>query len=303
VAGGEGNRVLYGVIDPLTGFAAPARRSSQFGQVLEMRNADGDRAVSLSVQLQKRFAGGVELSLAYAHTEARDRLSASQDALDADFGGVPLDGSLENRRLATALWSVPHKITAVAMVPLGRGIRAALFYVGSSGTPYSYVVRGDVNADGIGDRLEGRDLFNDVVYVPTGPGDISLDDPAEYAELARVIDGERCLRTAIGSLMRRNACRNSWITVTNARLSKVFALSASRSIEILADAFNLLALAGTRWGEVRETAGGNAVPLLELVGYDEPAGRGIYRVMPVERNALLSEASRWRVQLGARMSF
>jgi len=43
--------------------------------------------------------------------------------------------------------------------------------------------------------------------------------------------------------------------------------------------------------------------LLELVGYDPTRGRGVYNVLPVNRKQIVIDASRWRLQLGARYTF
>lgn len=302
-AHGEGGRVMYGTIDAASGMATPSRRREKFGPVLEVRNDRGDRALAFTLQLGKRFAGGTQLGVSYSHIESRDRFSASEDASDANFGTVPLDGSLEGRRLATSTWSVPHKIGATGLFHFVYGIRFALFYTGNSGTPYTYVVRGDANADGFGDAFDGRNFFNDAVYVPARPADITLANPAEYSRLDRFIAGERCLRESRGRIAGRNACRNPWINMLNIRLSKTFTARPSRSVELIADVFNVFALLGSSLGEVRETVGGAAVPLLELTGYDSTIGRGIYRLVPVERSAVANEVSRWRVQLGTRFNF
>jgi hypothetical protein len=302
-AAGEGGRVMYGTMDAATGIATPSRRSQTFGPVLEVRNDRGDRASALTLQLGKRFTGGSELGLSYSHIESRDRFSATEDASDANFGSVPLDGTLDDRRLATSAWSVPHKVGATGLFQLPDGFHFAVFYTSNSGAPYTYVIRGDANADGFGDAFDGRDLFNDAVYVPTSPADITLADANEYSKLARFVDGEPCLRESRGRILQRNACRNPWVKMLNVRLSKTFGLKPPRSMEVITDVFNLLALLGSRLGEIRETVGGGAVPLLELTGYDHGTGRGVYRLIPVERSAVANEVSRWRVQLGARFSF
>jgi hypothetical protein len=42
---------------------------------------------------------------------------------------------------------------------------------------------------------------------------------------------------------------------------------------------------------------------LALVGYDQARGRGIYDVLPMDRNVIDTEGTRWRLQLGAKYSF
>jgi hypothetical protein len=302
-AQGENGRVMYGSIDPASGIATPLRRTQTFGPVLEVRNTHGDRALALTLQLRKQFAGGTELAVSYSHIKSEDRFSAGEDVADSNFGSVPVDGSLDDRRLATSPWSVPNRVGATGLFQIPDGFRFAVFYIGNSGAPYTYVVRGDANADGFGDPLDGRNLFNDAVYVPTGPSDITLASPTEYPQLERFIDGDSCLRESRGRIANRNACRNPWVNMLNARLSKTFARKPSHSMEAIVDVFNLLTLLGSKLGETRETVGGAAVPLLELTGYDANAGRGIYRLLPVERRAVSNDVSRWRVQLGVRFNY
>jgi hypothetical protein len=189
------------------------------------------------------------------------------------------------------------------MVPLGGGFSVAVFFLGNSGAPYTYVIRGDANADGFGSATDTRSLFNDAVYVPTGKDDVALANDADYSELDRIINAENCLRDSRGKILRRNSCRNPWINMLNLRASKLFRLRTERSVELIGDLLNVLSLLGSRWGDIRETLGGSEVTLLELTGYDTTRGRGVYRFIPVERAPISNDVSRWRIQLGARLSF
>jgi hypothetical protein len=77
---GEGGRLLYGTFDPDAGFPSPNRVDPAFQTVAEIRNSSGDRAISVSGQLEKRFAGGTEVSLAYTYTDARSRRQTASRA-------------------------------------------------------------------------------------------------------------------------------------------------------------------------------------------------------------------------------
>ena len=305
VAGGEGNRLLYGTIDTF-GVATPNRRSVDFGPVIQVRNARGDRAISITAQLQKRFANGTEIGGSYTYGRSRDRLSPSTDNTDGDVDFTALDGTPESRRLATSLWQVPHRLTLLATANLPLDVRLSLFYEGRSGAPFTYGIAGDANADGFGSE--------DIVYVPRDSrpgGDVNLallDDSgrvvpapaAEYVRLDHYIAGERCLRDQRGRIMRRNSCRNPWVNNTNARLSKLFRTLRGQSLELTLDVFNLLHLLDGDWGSVRAVDG---TGLLQLVGYDAAQSRGVYTLQIPQRRALDFDASRWRMQLGARYVF
>jgi hypothetical protein len=299
VATGEGNRALYGTFDPATGEPTPNRRSASFGPVIEFRNSSGDRSYIATAQLQKRFAGGSELGLAYTYTDGRDRMSTAADIAQLNLGGTNVvDGSLNRRRLAPSLYSVPHKITAFGAVDLPLGFRFSLFYSGQSGAPYSYLVRGDANADGV--TFGSFPLNNDPIYVPRDSTDITLTDPSQWATLDRAIRSKACLRKQRGQLMRRNSCRDSWFTTVNARFSKLFGTMPGQSLEIIADLFNVANLLDSDWG-VRRLR--DRIALLGLDGHDPANGRGIYRVFSSPETSRDNESTRWRMQLGARYTF
>lgn len=290
-ASGEGGRVLYGSIDPSTGQPFPNRRTDAFGRVSQMRNSSGDRSVSATVQLQKRYRAG-ELSLAYTYTDARDRISPVGADLPQNLDNAPVDGTLDHRRLATSNFEAVHKITLGGVVDLPARFRLGVFYNGFSGHPFTYLIDGDANADGV--------FGNDIVYVPREASEITLADPAQWAALDRYIQAESCLQEQRGRIMRRNSCREQWLTELNARLSSVIPTAGGQSIELIADLFSVLNLFDRDWGVQRHHSGAQ---LLHLVGYDEANGRGIYDMLRVDRGVRDVEATRWRLQLGARYSF
>jgi hypothetical protein len=234
-------------------------------------------------------------------------------AADA-IGGTALDGTLERRRLARSAFDVPHKLRLSGTLEAPWRTSVSFIYEGGSGSPFTYVVEGDINGDGFGVERFGQ-ISNDPVYVPTvvAPGgDVALlnedgtpASAAEYARLARYIDDEPCLRRSRGALMRRNTCRNPWQSRLDLRLARSTALGTGHAIELSFDLFNLAHLLDGDWGVVRRTAdfGLEEVPLVRLVGFDDARGRGVYQLRLPEREKADGEASRWRMQLGARYVF
>jgi len=299
---GEGGRVLYGTIDESTGRAAPSRASEAMSRVVQLRNGSGDRSYSVTAQLEKHFSDGTEVSAAYTYTDAKDRMGMVADRGGDNARSTPVDGTLEERNVRTSIWERPHKITFVGTTDLPLGFRLGFTYIGMSGQPYTYVSQGDPNADGLQPNFG---TSNDVVYVPKDAGDITLANPAQFDTLDSMIRREPCLRSQRGRLLERNSCRDPWVHETTAQLSKRFRLADRRTLEVTADLFNVLNFVNSDWGLVRQTLGdiGNAVPLLQLIGYDTPNGRGIYETVPVFRRQVDLDASRWRLQLAATVFF
>ena len=305
---GEGGRTLYGSIDPATGSSEPGRRDAAFGPVIEMFNRSGDRAWSLAVQLQKRFARGTELGAAYTYTDARDRQSTPGDQSYDNLTASPLDGTWEHPNLRTSIYSRPHKVALTGTFDLPLQFELGFSYTGFSGDPITYIVLGDANGDGI-DNLDDHTRDNDPIYVPKDAGDITLADPASYPELERIIRRESCLQKQRGRLLERNSCRQPWINSLDVRLTKVLPTAHGQSLQLSADVFNFLNLLDGDWGLFRfnfEDFGAGSfgrVSLLELVGYDAEHGRGVYNVLAPHFRQVDAESSRWRLRLSARYTF
>ncbi|HEY8258305.1 MAG TPA: TonB-dependent receptor [Gemmatimonadales bacterium] len=300
-ATGEDGRLLYGSFNAESGTLVPNRLDSRYSVVAEMRNSSGDRTFSATAQVQRRFDHGAELSLAYTYTDARDKLSANCFTVNCNLDFTPLDGTLDDRRVTTSNFEARHKITVGATANLPLKFRLGLFFNGYSGQPYTYMVAGDANGDGL-------DFFfgNDPVYLPKNAADITLDDPTEWPTLDSLIRSQPCLEAQRGHVMRRNSCRRQWLTLANARVSKLLGLGGGRSVELIADLFNALNFFDRDWGVQRTVAIGQTQgqpQLLLLTGYDPRNGRGTYAVLPPDRHLRDDEATRWRLQLGARCAF
>ena len=312
-ASGEGARPLYGTISPTGQVATTARLDSAFRTVVRVSNSAGDEALSVSARLHKRFGRGFEGGALYARTRARDRMSFIVFETRGNLDFTPLDGTLENRRLTTSTFEIPHRVQVYAVAPLPWRARVSLTYTGASGTPFTYVVDGDANADGLGGLQP-----NDVVYVPRSGapgGDILLVEEdaekrlvpasaAEYARLDEFIRAEPCLRNHRGRLLSRNSCRNPWFGTVDARLTKPWPTGAGRFLELTVDLYNLLNLFSRSWGQYRVTFSNNpTVPMLRLTGYDTGGGRGIYQLVLPARNEVQDLESRWQAEVGMRYVF
>jgi hypothetical protein len=328
----EGGRVLYGAVARSSARNAlptvtPNVVVPSFGPVLRNASRGGDRAVSVTAQVAKRFGSatwpGSELVAAYSFTDAKDHFSLRDAQTVSNYGFAPLNGTLADRALTTSSYSIPHKVTVGATTNLRFGLAFSAIYVGRSGLPFTYVVNGDANADGVGNRVGSFDRQqNDVVYVPRDRNDIALvrdvatpngsaflpANASAYDSLDAFIASEPCLEDHRGTLLTRNSCRNPWQNLLNARVAKAFAIPRHQSMEVTLDAFNVLNLLNRDWGLVRETgtfasAGTENVPMLRLRGQDPAAGRNLYDLALPARRVVNVEASRWALQLGARYAF
>jgi len=219
-----------------------------------------------------------------------------------------LDGTLDGRNRRRSLFDVPHKLTVSGTVALPFNSSISLFWVGRSGTPYTYIVNGDANGDGISS--------NDAVYVPRNINDITLVPgsgstvAADWAKLDNFINQEPCLANARGHILRRNTCRNPWVNFVNARLTKGVNTIHGQQMSVSVDFFNVLNFIDSNWGLVRETNFFESINMLRLTGLDtrgtlaDPTDdRGRYSLALPGRQRIVVDNSRWRIQLGAKYTF
>jgi hypothetical protein len=293
----ESGRPLYGTINPATGAATASRVTATYADVIRNFNTSGDHDASLTVQLQKRFGNGVEFNASYTYSHSVDFRSMTSDITSSNYRFGVLNGPVNAPTLATSFFDRPHKVTISGSANTPFGTRVSLFYTGISGTPFTYVVNGDINADGFGG--------NDAVYVPINAADISGLSAAQFATLDNFINNEACLRNNRGHILPRNSCRNPWQNIMSARISKTFGTLHGQSIELTADMLNVLNFLNSSWGLIKVTGVNEETNLIRLTGYDVVNGRGIYALnLPIKNQVTLNSlGSRWVFQLGARYAF
>jgi hypothetical protein len=309
---GEGGRPLYGTINPATGSASALRVTNRANDIVLNKNVSKDQSTSLAFQIQKRFSDGIEFSAAYTYSHSLDLMSMTSDITSSNFQFGALDGTIANRNLRTSSFDRPHKVSISGTVNGPFRSRFSLIYNGVSGTPFTYVVSGDANADGV--------FGNDLVYVPKNRADITMDgnggsvagfgtaaqQDSVYNIFNSYIINEPCLENNRGRLQPRNACRNPWQNYLNARLSWAIPTVSGHTLEITADMLNVLNFINSGWGLIRQTGTGfEEQNLIQQTGYDAANGRGIYALAIPVKNAvtLNSIGSRWVFQLGTRYTF
>jgi hypothetical protein len=308
---GEGRRPVYApatAIDPASGGVALAasRRDPAFGHAYEVHSDLASRAASLTASvnglyLPRRASFQAAYTLAYAWDES-----------SFTFGGAPegfartATGGDPNAPLRTAGdMDRRHSLTGLVGVPIGLRWELSLIGRAASGMPYTPMVAGDVNGDGV---------RNDAAFVfdPAAAG-----DPALAAGMARLLDGgpagaRGCLSAQLGRVAERNSCRGPWSHSLDLRLAHTPTLGAvGRRFSVGLDVYNLaagadLALhgsAGARgWG-----AGGMMVDrtLLHTRGF-EPESRAFRYEVNERFGQSLSRAygmrSPFGVQLSARLA-
>src|SRR5579859_3008116 len=288
----EGGRPLYGTF--VGGRWTPSRISNKFAAAVEHMNKSADRTYSFTWQIQKQFSHGVEFNAAYTYSHAEDLFSLTSSIATSNLGFEPLDGTLANRNLTTSAFDVPHILKISGTADIKWGVKASLFYIGESGSPFTYVVSSDANGDGLG---------NDAVYIPRDATDISLQTGTQFPTLDAFIRSQPCLNNQRGRITQRNSCRNPFINFLNARLAKNIPTVGGQSFDVTLDIINLPNLLSKKWGLIRQTAAFDDQSMLRITGFDVTNNRTQYALSLPTRNQVQINSSRWQMQMGLRYNF
>ena len=291
--------------------ATTTRITDAFHNVIDLTNSDQDKSWSLIFQAQKRFSGGFEMTGSYTYSDAEDVSGLTSSIAASNFGFKPTGALSPNEQvLAISDYIQRHKVTLGSTWDVADWMNWSVFYIGNSGDNYTYTYDGDVNADGYESTVSGiSGRNNDLVYVPMDANDITLTEPADWAELDTFIRTEECLNENRGRIIERNVCKEPWRHRVDTRFTfSVPTIAGHRGVLVM-DVFNVLNLLNEDWGR-NEGVAFATLELLRLRGWDDANNRGIFEL---DSGVRLNEAgtaaeplttfdvsSRWQAQIGFR---
>ena len=186
-----------------------------------------------------------------------------------------------------------------------------LVYEGRSGRPFSYVFTNDANGD--------TRTFNDLLYIPTAPGDVKFGtfvagrfvaDAAMETRFFQWLDGQEDLQKWKGKHAPQNAGRAGFIHTFDLRLSQELpGLMKGHKSEIWLDVQNIGNLVNKKWGQVMDYGFFANNGVAALAGID--GGKYVYTFnraqSPTPANADADGfnvgISQWSAQLGFRYKF
>ncbi|HEY0107980.1 MAG TPA: TonB-dependent receptor, partial [Fibrella sp.] len=299
------------------------RINDRIVQALVLDNINRGYSISLTAQIQKRLARGLEASLAYTFTDSKDVNAQSASTAGSLYTGQAVVNSPNEPNLSYSNNLVPHRVVGFLQYRIEYlrklATTLAVTYTGQAVGNFSYVYGGNPNNDGISN--------NDLIYVPRNQNEIlltttnalDLRTPQQiWEQLNAYIEQDPYLKTRRGQYAERNGAYLPWQNLLNFRLLQdLYVTSGSRrhTVQFSVDVVNLLNLVSSNWGLAQAT---NRVNLLNFVGYETPntntaatTGRPIFTFTEVSPGAALTNSftnnlslsSRWQLQLGLRYIF
>ncbi|HEV8283184.1 MAG TPA: carboxypeptidase regulatory-like domain-containing protein [Chitinophagaceae bacterium] len=260
----------------------------------------------------KNFFGQV----AYNHNGAADVNSGASSTALSQWEFVQVVGDPNNAGLAVSNYALKHRISAVVNYSISYAkhfkTSIGLFYSGNSGTPFTYLVNGDLNNDGR--------FGNDLIYVPANPSQIKFIDflntdntvrftaAQQAAAFEQFIQDDYYLRKRRGQYAERNGRSTPWEHVIDARIAQDFYITAGgkkHDLQVSFDIFNLTNLINDEWGR-QYSVGNQAYTVLTSLnrtsGPVASQGKG-YNFTIGQTPWSTNFGSRWQGQVGIRYTF
>jgi hypothetical protein len=216
---------------------------------------------------------------------------------------------MDDPSLGISAFEIPHRILLSATYATrwkGQTTDISLYYVGESGTPFTYgdstpgKFTGDLNADGTS--------ADDPIYVPrdaTNPAEIAFagtpDSVAtQGTAFENFIRDKPCLRRQRGRIMARNSCRGAWVNTSNLALRQSLPAIGGHAATVQLEVFNLLNLLDKSWGLVEAPN----TWILQYAGRTQDAApQSKFRFNPATTHNFLNADSGYQLQLSLRYSF
>lgn len=271
--------------------------------VIYMRNTDGGNSQQFTMSLTKPLVDTWGWSLAYTWTNASEVSPLTSSRAISNWNNKATFDPNEDVA-ATSNYEIRDRILGTL------SFRKAFFgdyntifsvvYEGRSGRPHSWRFRNDMNGDG---------YVNDLLYIPSGPGDVLFTGGAEmeaafYDWLGRTPE----LMSYAGGATPRNGFRNPWVNTFDIRISQELpGFMEGHKSELWLDIMNVGNLINKDWGQIWDQSPYSDMRAVDFVGIDDATGKYIYNFD--ERRVFTRNLydnigqSRWALQLGFRYKF
>jgi len=237
----EGNRPVFapaGDVDPATGASAfgGSRLHNQFGQVLSLNSNQQSDTRQLTASVNGFTDRGMLYTLAYTYSRVRDQSSFSGGSAVYGFASPTTAGNPNVVPFGTSDLQREHQFVGTVTYPLNALVEITAVAQLSSGTPYSPLVNGDVNGDGVA-RNDRAFIFD-----PSNPA----TDPSVAAAMRTLLSTgpgriRGCLASEIGEVAARNSCFGPWTTSLNWQVNiRPATLGLNRRLTIQVQMLNTL---------------------------------------------------------------
>lgn len=240
-----------------------------------LRNTDEGQSTSATFSLNKPMSDGWYGNVSYTFTKATE---VSSDASSQAWSSYQFVSRLNpNEEIAT---TASREIRNSLKASLGwehaffgdYKTSVSAFYNGRDGLPYTWLINGDANGDGI---------FQDPAYIPL------LNDPnvsygsataSQISAFHEFISSDPYLQSRRGSVAERNQSRLPWVNQVDLGIQQELpGFSKEHKSIVRLDVYNFLNMLNNDWGVTEEIGGFDSRYLARLASVT-PEGGYVYNL-------------------------
>ncbi len=289
---------------PFDGRPIYEQLNSDFSGAYYLTNTDDGDATNVILKLEKPY-GDFPLwgSVSYTWGESNVVNDGTSSRAVSNWQFTEA-ADPNNVGLSASDFQVEHRAIINLNYEFNRNSRwsttLSMFWNRQSGKPYS-----NIYAFSFPSINEDRYMFNDLIYVPSGPDDVEITN-GTWDELNAYIE-RAGLGSYKGGIAPRNATNQPWVTQTDLAIRQNIPVPGNSSLQISLDIFNFWNLIDDESGLVRFVRFGTVSPVTYQGVNDE--GKPIYQLRSVVTDpdtdiyTYNDLRSRWRARLGVRWSF
>lgn len=286
-------------------------KNAAFNDAIIAQSTDKGSSNSFTLALSKPFNNSDwSWNVGYTYTDATEVSPLTSSTSSSQLGNVAVFQANEEVE-ARSSYSIEDRFTAAVNWKHNfwgdNQTMITVFYEGRSGKPYSYTFDNDANGDG---------RFNDLLYIPTGPGDVRFGSATEEANFWSYVNSNEYLRSHLGQVAGRNAVEAEFVNTFDVKISQQFpGFMEGHKSEIWLDIMNIGNMFNSSWGVTEQQPfpgmsgvvdyGGICGTTVTAVCTAGSAGKYIYRFNTPEKQEIYDDKgiSRWSLQVGFRYNF
>ncbi|MEX0326847.1 MAG: TonB-dependent receptor [Puniceicoccaceae bacterium] len=269
-----------------------------YDSVFVLRNVDAGDATNFALSLEREMTGGWFSKLSYVNGSAKDVNPFTSSRATSNYYNRQVF-NVNDPEVATSNFEVNHRFLVMAGTQFelvaNAPTRITAIFEARSGRPYSVTFDGDINGDG--------DDNNDLLYIPTGPGDSNVVfepgfDQDGFFDFVK----ENGLSKYAGRNAPRNSQYNRWVQRLDIKFEQDIPIWESVGLTFYVDFLNVLNWLDSDWGLTEEFG----FPFdQEVVGASLENGKYVFEEFDPESDRVQTGGvrSRWAIQLGARLTF
>ena len=300
------NNVVYAVNSEVGPSAPYYTVDNTYSAVIALGNTNKGYTCSFTGKLEKSFTWGLDLMAAYTFTRATSVNDGKSSVALSNWKATYAVDPNSPDEVSYALFDKPHKIVALASYtsPIyGRifSTNVTVSYNAGSGQRYSYTM--DDTPDFNGDGQKG----NNLMYIPTSSeiGEMNWADPADALLFEKFIRQDAYLNSHRGRWSERFGGIQPFEHHFDVHVSQniYFDPASKRKVEVMLDILNFSNLLNREWGVYYSPTWNRNILSVDALTKDSQGNlTPTYSFNPKPIYTSDFE-SRWRMQLGVRLSF